>query len=59
MHDTLLQAIKASMLYYWKHIYNNHIVTIIDSNAKLTSAIALRANKSNPPHYNYVIGLTN
>ena len=36
-----------------------HLLTISYSDVKLTSAVALRADKSNPPHYDYVIGLTN
>ena len=61
-HDTLLQVVKASTLYYKnkKHIYKNHsILTIIYSDAKSTSATALRADKLNPPYYDYVIGLIN
>ena len=65
MHDTLPQAIKASVLYYKKNIFTRitylHILTISHSDAKLTSAATLRANKLNspPPHYDYMIGLTN
>ena len=62
MHDTLPQAVKASTLYY-KNIFTIitylHILTINYSDAKLTSAITLRANKLNSPHYDYVIGLAN
>ena len=64
MHDTLPQVVKASVLYYKsKNIFTRitylHILTIIYSDAKLTSATALRVDKSNPPHYDYMIGLTN
>ena len=65
MHDTLPQVSKESALYYKnKNILTRitylHILTIIYSDAKLTSATTLRADKSNPPpHYDYVIGLTN
>ena len=64
-HDTLPQVVKASALYYKnKNIFTRitylHILTIIYSDAKLTSATTLRADKSNPSsHYDYVIGLTN
>ena len=65
-HDTLPQAVKASTLYYKKkkNIFTRitylHILTISYSDVKLTSATALRADKSNsPPHYDYVIGLVN
>ena len=47
-HDTLPQAVKASTLYYKKKTYL-HILTISYSDAKLTSAAALRADKSNSP----------
>ena len=53
-HDTLLQVIKASMLYYKnKNIFTRitaylHLSTINYSEVKLTSATALRADKSNP-----------
>ena len=64
MHDTLPQVIKVSMLYYKnKNIFTRitylHILTISYNDANLTSATALRADKLNSPHYNYVIGLTN
>ena len=63
MHDTLPQAVKASMLYY-KNIFTIitylHILIINYSDVKLTSAVTLRVNKLNsPPHYDYVIGLAN
>ena len=55
-HDTLPQVIKASALYYKnkKYIYKNHSIfvhlsTINYGEAELTSAAALRADKSNPP----------
>ena len=65
MHDTLPQVVKASALYYKnKNIFTRitylHILTISYSDVKLTSAAALRVDKSNsPPHYDYVIGSTN
>ena len=65
MHDTLPQVIKASMLYYKnKNIFTRitaclHLLTISYGDVKLTSATALRVDKSNPPHHDYVIGLTN
>ena len=58
-HDTLPQVVKVSALYYKdkKHIYKNHSrLTSIYSDAKSTNAAALRVDKSNPPHYDYVIG---
>ena len=64
-HDTLPQAVKVSALYYKnKNIFTRitylHILTISYSDVKLTSAATLRVDKSNsPPHYDYVIGLTN
>ena len=66
MHNTLPQVVKASTFYYKnKNIFTRiiahlHILTISYNDTKLTSAAALRADKSNsPPHYDYVIGLTN
>ena len=57
-HDTLPQAVKASVLYYKKTYL--HILTIIYSDVKLTSATTLRVDKLNPPpHYDYMIGLDN
>ena len=62
-HDTLPQVVKASVLYYKnKNILTRitaylHSSTINYSEVKLTSAAALRVDKSNPPpHYDYVIG---
>ena len=54
MHYTLPQAVKASMLYYKnKNIFTRitylHILTISYSDAKLTSAASLRADKLNSP----------
>ena len=59
-HDTLPEVVN----YKNKNIFTRitaylHILTIIYSDAKLTSAAALRVDKSNPPHYDYVIGLAN
>ena len=57
MHDTLPQVIKASMLYYKnKNIFTRitaylHLLTISYGDVKLTSATALRVDKSNPPHH--------
>ena len=53
-HDTLPQAVKVSTLYYKnKNIFTRitylHVLTISYSDAKLTSAAALRADKSNSP----------
>ena len=66
MHDTLPQVVKASALSYKnKNIFTRitylHILTISYNDVKLTSAATLRVDKSNspPPHYDYVIGLTN
>ena len=65
-HDTLPKVVKASVLYYKnKNIFTRitaylHILTISYDDVKLTSAAALRVDKSNSPlHYDYVIGLTN
>ena len=52
MHDTLPQAVKTSVLYYKKTYFTRitylHILTINHSDAELTSAAALRADKLNP-----------
>ena len=62
MHDTLPQVVKASMLYYKnKNIFtritaNLHLLTISYGEVNLTSDAALRADKLNLPHYDYVIG---
>ena len=55
MHDTLSQVLKASALYYKnKNIFTRitaylHLLTIGYDEVKLTSAAALRVDKSNPP----------
>ena len=61
-HDTLPQVVKVSVLYYKnKNIFTRitaylHLLTIDYGEVKLTSATALRVDKSNSPHYDYVIG---
>ena len=61
-HDTLPQVVKASVLYYKKkNIFTRiaaylHSSTINYGEVKLASATTLRADKSNPPHYDYIIG---
>ena len=61
-HDTLPQVVKASTLYYKnKNLFTRitaylHLSTINYGEVKLTSATALRVDKSNPPQYDYVIG---
>ena len=41
------------------YLQESQELTIIYSDAKLTSATALRTDKLNPPYYDYVIGLAN
>ena len=62
LHDTLPQVVKASVLYYKKTIYNNHIAKINqEKQYNLTITVTLWANKIDPappPHYNYMYNNT-